>query len=61
MIEALIGAIIFVVVAGLIYWLVMQLPLPGTAKIIVQVLFIIILILVLLGVFVHSGYWHYPR
>lgn len=50
MIELLITLIIFAVVAGLLYWLVLQLPLPEPFAMIVKIGFVLICILVLLGI-----------
>lgn len=54
MIDLLIGLIIFCIIGGLLYYLVMLLPLPAPFKTIVQVAFILIAILVLLSYF--TGY-----
>lgn len=47
----LISLIVYLVVFGLIWWLVSMLPLPGPVAQIVRVLFIILLILIVLSVF----------
>lgn len=50
MIDLLFTVIIFAIVAGLIYWLVLQLPLPEPFATVVRIGVILICILVLLGV-----------
>jgi hypothetical protein len=47
----LINLIVYLVVFGLIWWLVSMLPLPAPVAQIVRVLFIILLILIVLSVF----------
>ena len=59
MIATLISIIIPLVVIGLIWFLVGLLPLPAPIKQVVDVVFIIIAILVVLGVF--TGAVHIPR
>ena len=49
MVDILISLIIFCVVGGLIYYLVMLLPLPAPFKTIIQVAFILIAIIILLS------------
>lgn len=52
----LLTLLIFVIVAGLLYWLVLQLPLPPPFDMIVRVVMILIAIVVLLGMAgVHTG------
>lgn len=53
----MISLLIYVVVLGLLYWAVMQLPLPDPFPIVVKILFIILLILVLLNA---VGYLTFP-
>ena len=50
MISILISLAVFCIVAGLIYWLVMQLPIPEPFAMIVKVCAIVICILLVLGV-----------
>lgn len=47
--DLLVTIIIFAIVAGLVYWLVLQLPLPEPFAMIVRVAVILICILLLLG------------
>lgn len=47
----LISLLVAVIVLGLVYWLVMMLPIPDPFRKIAQVIFIIIAIFVVLGVF----------
>jgi hypothetical protein len=56
--NTLISLIIYLVVFGLIWWLVGMLPLPAPVAQIVRVLFIILLILIVLAVFgiIPGGY-----
>ncbi|MDC8756998.1 Thivi_2564 family membrane protein [Janthinobacterium fluminis] len=56
--HVIISLIIYLVVLGLIWWLVSMLPLPAPVAQIVRVLFIILLILVILSVFgiIPGGY-----
>jgi hypothetical protein len=56
--NVLISLIIYLVVFGLIWWLVSLLPLPSPVAQIVRVLFIILLILIVLSVFgiIPGGY-----
>ena len=49
--DIIINLIVYLVVLGLIWWLVSLLPLPAPVAGIVRVLFIILLIMVVLGVF----------
>ena len=49
--NTLISLIVYLVVFGLIWWLVGMLPLPAPVAQIVRVLFIILLILIVLSVF----------
>jgi hypothetical protein len=49
--NVLISLIVYLVVFGLIWWLVSLLPLPSPVAQIVRVLFIILLILIVLSVF----------
>jgi len=49
--EVIISPIVYVVVFGLIWWLVSMLPLPAPVGQIVRVLFVILLILIILSVF----------
>ena len=49
--NTLISLIVYLVVFGLIWWLVSMLPLPAPVGQIVRVLFIILLILIVLSVF----------
>jgi len=58
MIELLISLIIFCIIGGLLYYLVMLLPLPAPFKTIAQVGFILIAILVVLSYF--TGYLPAP-
>lgn len=52
----LLTLLIFVIVAGLLYWLVLQLPLPPPFDMIVRVVMILIAIVVLLDMAgVHTG------
>jgi hypothetical protein len=62
MIETLIQIIILCVVLGLVYYLIMLLPIPDPFRKIVQIVFIIIAILVVLSLFglggsVNLGHW----
>lgn len=50
MIELLFSIIVWCVLGGLLYWLVMQLPLPAPFQNIIRVAVILILILLILGV-----------
>lgn len=61
MIGLLINLIIWGIVLGLIYWLVMLLPIPDPFKRFIQVAFILICILVLLGAvgFLGPAWPHY--
>lgn len=52
--NTIISLIVFLIVLGLIWWLVKMLPLPAPIDQIVQVLFIILAIVAVLGLF--SGY-----
>jgi hypothetical protein len=47
--EMLISLLVFVIVAGLIWWLIQQLPLPAPFGRVAQVVFIVICLVVLLG------------
>lgn len=49
--DIIVNLIIYLVVLGLIWWLVSQLPLPAPVGGIVRVLFIILVIMVVLAVF----------
>lgn len=49
--DAIVNLIIYLVVFGLIWWLVSMLPLPAPVAQIVRVLFVILLILIVLSVF----------
>ena len=49
--NVLISLIIYLVVFGLIWWLISMLPLPAPVAQVVRVLFIILLILIVLSVF----------
>lgn len=59
MINVLISIIIICIVLGLLYWLVMMLPIPAPFKNIVNVAFILIAILVVLSYF--GGYLPGPH
>lgn len=50
MINALFSLIIFAIVAGLLYWLVLQLPIPEPFLTMVKIGVVLICILVLVGV-----------
>lgn len=56
--DLIINLIVYLVVLGLIWWLVSLLPLPAPVGQIVRVLFIILLILIILSVFgiIPGGY-----
>ncbi|MDB5937105.1 MAG: hypothetical protein JWQ01_4449 [Massilia sp.] len=56
--NVLISLIVYLVIFGLIWWLVSLLPLPAPVAQIVRVLFIILLILIVLSVFgiIPGGY-----
>ncbi|RYY73662.1 MAG: hypothetical protein EOO52_16755 [Gammaproteobacteria bacterium] len=56
--EVLINLIVYLVVFGLIWWLVSLLPLPAPVAQIVRILFIILLILIVLSFFniIPGGY-----
>ena len=56
--EFLVTLIVFAIIAGLVYWLVLQLPLPEPFATIVRVVVILICILLLLGM-VTSGVPHF--
>ena len=47
--DLLVTIIVFAIIAGLVYWLVLQLPLPEPFAMIVRVAVILICILLLLG------------
>lgn len=49
--DPIINLIVYLVVFGLIWWLVSLLPLPGPVAQVVRVLFIIMLIIIVLSVF----------
>lgn len=49
--DSIINLIVYLVVFGLIWWLVSLLPLPSPVAQVVRVLFIIMLILIVLAVF----------
>ena len=49
--DSIINLIVYLVVFGLIWWLVALLPLPSPVAQVVRVLFIIMLILIVLSVF----------
>jgi len=49
--DSLVNLIVYLVVFGLIWWLVSLLPLPSPVAQVVRVLFIILLILIVLSVF----------
>lgn len=55
---ALISLIVYLVIFGLIWWLISLLPLPAPVAQVVRVLFIILLILIVLSVFgiIPGGY-----
>ncbi len=59
--DSIINLIIYLVVFGLIWWLVSLLPLPAPVAQIVRVLFIIILILIVLGAFGFLPISYLPR
>ena len=50
MFELLIGLIIFVVVLGLVFWLVGMLPIDGNLKNIINVALILVAVIYLLGI-----------
>lgn len=50
MIELLVTVIIFAIVAGLLYWLVLQLPIPEPFLTVVKIAVVLICILLLLGI-----------
>lgn len=56
MIDALISLIVLCIVGGLLWYLVGMLPVPAPMKQVINICFILIMILVLLGVF--FGGWH---
>jgi cation transporter-like permease len=51
MIDLLITLIVWLVVGGLVYWLITLLPLPAPIPTIIRVAVIVILILLILGLF----------
>lgn len=56
MIDALVSLIVLIVIGGLVWYLIGMLPVPAPAKQVINICFILILILVLLGTF--FGGWH---
>ncbi len=59
MIDALISIIVFCIVGGLLYWLVLELPIPDPFRKIIQVAMILIMILLILSVFYTGGLPHW--
>lgn len=59
MIDILISLIIFCIITGLLYYLVMLLPLPAPFKTVIQVAFILIAIVILLSYL--GGYLPYSH
>jgi hypothetical protein len=59
--DAIINLVVYLVVFGLIWWLVSLLPLPAPVAQVVRVLFIIMLILIVLSVFGILPGNHLPR
>lgn len=59
--DVLIGLIVYLVIFGLIWWLVGMLPLPAPVAQIVRVLFVILLILIILSAFGLVPGLHLPR
>lgn len=59
--DAIINLVVYLVVFGLIWWLISLLPLPAPVAQVVRVLFIIMLILIVLSVFGILPGNHLPR
>jgi hypothetical protein len=58
MIDLLIQVVILCVVGGLVYYLILQLPLPPPFQLIIKVAVILILILLVLSIFYSGGFPH---
>jgi hypothetical protein len=58
MFALLLGLLFFVVVAGLFWWVIQQVPLPQPMRVVVTVIFVLICLLILLNYLPTAGLPH---
>jgi membrane-bound metal-dependent hydrolase YbcI (DUF457 family) len=61
--EILLSILVLAIVGALIYWILTLIPLPDPPKTIIQVIFLVVFVIILLGYLFgygpHPVFWHY--